>query len=133
MEQVNKNEIVGKRVYDIALEELSDHLLLDLSDDFSNEEIAKAASNLAMSLVGRGVNRDLVLQQVPVSLFALGVSWKAFNGDPRSWVSASDDNGTGIGRCEVPIISNPYEITDGEVEYLIEMMNEAWYLMKENR
>lgn len=130
MEKINKNAIVGDKVRSLA-KQILEGGNYDLQEEFTNEEIAEAVTSLSMALVGRGVNRELVLVPTPVSLFALGVDWKAQSGH-HSWVSCSDENGTGISRSVTLIFSDPLAIDDYEVESLIDMMNEAWFLMTQN-
>ena len=129
-ERVNKNVVVGDKVRTMARQALDEENYDIDNGEVTKDEIAAAVANLAMALVGRGVNKDLVVKQVPVSLFALGYSWKAQSGHPNSWVSCSDDNRTGVGRQVCPFFADPFQIDIDEVTMLLECMSEAWYLMK---
>ena len=132
MEKINKNAIVGDKVRSYALQALDDEIYDIDNGDFTRDEIAEAVVSVAMALVGRGLNRDLVMVPTPVSVVALTYDWKARSGNPRSWVSCSGIDSTGISRSECPIFSNPLDIGYDEVKMLVDMMNEAWFLMTNN-
>jgi hypothetical protein len=132
MEKINKNAIVGDKVRSYALQALDDEIYDIDNGDFTRDEIAEAVVSVAMALVGRGLNRDLVMVPTPVSLVALCYDWKARSGNPRSWVSCSGTGSTGVSRCECPIFSNTLDICYDEVKMLVDMMNEAWFLMTNN-
>ena len=132
MVKINKHAVVGDTVRAFAMEVLDEEIYDIDNGDFTHEEIANAAANLAMALFERTPDGDLAVAKKPVSLFALGCSWKAQSGHPNSWVSCSDEEGTGIGRSACPIFAAASQIDCDEVVMLIEMMNEAWYLMTQN-
>lgn len=129
MVRINKNAVVGDVVRAYAMEALDEEIYDIDNGDFTHEEIAGAVANLAMALFERTPEGDLTVAARPISLFALGYSWKAQSGHPNSWVSCSDKEGTGIGRSVCPIFAAASQIDVDEVIMLIEMMNEAWYLM----
>lgn len=129
MEKINKNAVVGDKVRSYALRALDEEAYDIDNGECTRAEIAEAVVSVAMALVGRGLNRDLVIVPTPVSVVALGYDWKGRSGNPRSWLSCSGAGSTGVSRSECPIFSNPLEIDYDEVKMLVEMMNEAWFLM----
>jgi len=129
MEKINKNAVVGDKVRSYALRALDEEAYDIDNGDCTHAEIAEAVVSVAMALVGRGLNRDLVVAPTSVSVVALGYNWKAKSGRTQSWVSCSGTGSTGIGRSVCPIISDPLDIDYDEVKTLVEMMNEAWFLM----
>lgn len=131
MVRINKNAVVGDAVRAYAMEALDEKIYDIDNGDFTHEEIANAVANLAMALFERTPDGGLAVAKKPVSLFALGYSWKAQSGHD-SWVTSSDKEGTGIGRSVCPIFAAASQIDCDEVVMLIEMMNEAWYLMTQN-
>lgn len=127
MERVNKNEVVGDKVRFFALQLIEDENY-DLENEFTPQEIAGAVTEIALALVAPGVNKDLVVVPTPVDVRTLNLQWRAKSGK-ESYISCSDNHATGVGRSVIPIFSDPFHITEDEVRYIIEMMNEAWYLM----
>lgn len=129
MNQVNKNEIVGAKVRSLAAQLLaSDETCLALTKHFTKEEVAGAAANICMALVGRGLNRDLVTLQTPIALCALGLTWRVDAGIAGNWAFVSCEDGSHKGDCfeDCPLITNPYSIIRPEVERVLTLMDGAY-------
>lgn len=132
MEKINKNAIVGDKVRSYAMKILKNEIF-DIKDEYPIEEVAGAAVSLAMALVGRGVNRELVHVPTPVSVFSLGLTWEAQSNSGGSWVRCSDEDASGIERCPLIFFEDPFKIDEEDVGLLLNVMNEAWFTMTQNR
>lgn len=97
---------------------------------FLDSDFAQAATNIYRNLLKRG-RTAWVFKQEPLSIYTMGLNWKIRNNMP-GFVSCSDDNRTGVSRTESSIFLRIYGIEDDDVKELLDMMNEAWYLMTYN-
>ena len=97
---------------------------------FIDSDFAQAATNIYRNLLKRG-RTAWVFKQEPLSIYTMGLNWKIRNNMP-GFVSCSDDNRTGVSRTESSIFLRIYGIEDDDVKELLDMMNEAWYLMTYN-
>ena len=97
---------------------------------FLDSDFAQAATNIYRNLLKR-CRTAWVFKQEPLSIYTMGLNWKIRNNMP-GFVSCSDDNRTGVSRTESSIFLRIYGIEDDDVKELLDMMNEAWYLMTYN-
>lgn len=95
---------------------------------FLDSDLANAASNIFKNLITRG-KTGWVFRKDPFSIYTLGLSWKVSNSRP-CYISCSDDNATGVSRSEACIFGRIYGIDEDDAKELLDMMNEAWFLMK---
>ena len=98
---------------------------------FTPEDFATAATNIFRNLL-TPVGQTWELKHFAISVYTMGLNWKIRNDIP-SFVSCSDDNGTGVSRSEHYILSRCYDVYEDDVKTLLDMMNEAWYLMTNNQ
>ncbi len=97
---------------------------------FLDSDFAQAATNIYRNLLQHG-KLSWVFRETPLSIYTMGLNWKIKNNMP-GFVSCSDDNRTGVSRSESSIFLRIYCIEDDDVKELLDMMNEAWYLMTNN-
>ena len=131
--KLNKTALIAQPVKKLALE-VQESEIYDIVDciGISQEEFAEAAAQIAYRLAYLDYDTDRLRfhDRRTVSLFALGLTWRAVTATKGSWVSVSDENGTGLSSSEAYIFHDPYDIEEDEVKTLLDMMNEAWYRLQ---
>ena len=128
MSHINKHILIEGPVKRLAdqIQEMETYDILDIG--IAPEEFSNAATQIAYRLAYLDYDTDRLRfhDRRVVSLNALGHSWKACTASVGSWVSCSDDNGTGLSNSLASIFHDPYNIEEGEVRDLLDMMNEAY-------
>ena len=98
-----------------------------LPSDFAN-----AAANIFRDLLRPNEDKTAYeLTDEPIGIFTLGLQWMVRNHAPGI-VSCSNEERTGVSHSNASIINRVYALNTDAVKELLDMMNEAWYLMTEN-
>ena len=97
---------------------------------FLDSDFAQAATNIYKNYIMRGVAGGWVLKRESLSIYAMGLQWR-INNCP-GFISCSNDDGTGVSRTESCVFARVYGIDNDDVKEVLDMMNEAWYLMTNN-
>lgn len=131
--KLNKTAIIALPVKKLAME-IQESEIYDIVDceGISKEDFAEAAAQIAYRLAYLDYDTDRLRfhPRRTINLFALGLSWRAVTAREGSWVSCSDENGTGLSKSEAYIFHDPYEIEQDEVQTLLDMMNSAWFRLQ---
>lgn len=132
MIHINKHILIEEPVRRLAgqVQESEMYDILDIG--IEPEEFSNAASQIVYRLayIDYDTERLRFHDRRVVSLTALGLSWKACTATGGSYVSCSDENGTGMSTSLASIFHDPYRIEENEVKDLLDMMNEAYARMK---
>lgn len=128
---MNENKTtLSKHVYNLALDVIeSENYDIINEGDFWPTDFANAAANLFRNMITRGPALSFVFKQGRVCVFTLGLTWLVSNRRP-CFISCSDDNATGVSRSLGCILTRIHNLEKDDVKELLDMMNEAWYLMK---
>lgn len=122
--KLNKAKM-GELVYELAMEAIEgENYDIITEGGFSDDDFAKAAVSIYKSLAVLSKSYELSFKGVPVSVFALGLSWKVSNNP--GYVSCSNESNTGVSRTLAKVVDG---IDADDVKNLLDMMNEAYYLM----
>lgn len=119
--------------YDCAMSAIADenYDIIDNDGGFTDNDFATAATEIFRNLLVKGRNGGWVFKKEPLDICAMGFQWRIKNNMP-GFVSCSDDNRTGVSRTESSIFLRIYGIDEDDVKELLDMMNEAWFLMTYN-
>lgn len=119
--------------YDCAMSAIADenYDIIDTDGGFIDTDFANAATEIFRNLLVKGRNGGWVFKKEPLDIYAMGFQWRIKNNMP-GFVSCSDDNRTGVSRTESSIFLRIYGIDEDDVKALLDMMNEAWFLMANN-
>ena len=131
--KLNKTALIAQPVKKLAME-VQESEIYDIVDclGITTEEFAEAASQIAYRLAYLDYDTDRLRfhERRTVNLTALGLTWRAVTASKGSWVSVSDENGTGLSSSLAFIFHDPYDIGQDEVQTLLDMMNEAWHRLQ---
>ena len=97
---------------------------------FTDSDFATGATNIFRNLLTKGPTDSWVFRKEPLSIYTMGLSWKVRNNIP-GFVSCSNDERTGVSRSESNVL-RIYSFDDDDVKNLLDMMNEAWFVMTNN-
>ena len=120
---------LGDHIYECALQAIENENYDIIDEGFLASDLAEAVRSIFKALMKKGRTGGWVFKTEPISIYALGLSWKISNSRP-CFVSCSDDNATGVSRSEACIFGRLYGCDEDDAKELLDMMNEAWYLMK---
>lgn len=114
--------------YECAMSVIADENYDIINDGgFLDSDFAQAATNTYKNLLNRGISGGWVVKRDSLNIYAMGLQWKVTN--YPGMVSCSNEEGTGVSRSESCIFARAYGIDDDDAKELLDMMNEAWYLM----
>ena len=113
-------------VYDCALDVIENENYDIVNEGgFLDTDFANAAANIFRSML----TKDLAIRREPYSVFTMGYNWKFQNSKP-CYISCSNDDSTGVSRSEACIFRRVLGLDEDDVKELLDMMNEAWFLMQ---
>lgn len=115
--------------YDCAMSVIADENYDIITDGgFTDSDFANAAASVFRELIVKGRTGAWVFRKDPLDTYQLGFQWRIKNKMP-GFVSCSDDSATGVSRTESSILLRIYGIDEDDVKELLDMMNEAWFLL----
>lgn len=119
--------------FDCAMSVIADenYDIIDNDGGFTDFDFANAAATIFRNLIVKGRAGGWVLKKEPLDIYAMGFQWRIKNNMP-GFVSCSGDDRTGVSRCEGSILLRICGIDEDDVKALLDMMNEAWFLMTNN-
>ena len=121
---------MGNRVYDMAMELLQDEAYA-MQESYNNEQIAECVQKIVGRLNRQGgkysqtITADLGLLQIKVK--------NASSRNGGSFVSMSDENSTFVSKSLSEIVDISVVCSEDEVKVLIEMMDEAFFALNDQR
>lgn len=119
---------LSDQVYECALSVIKDESYDIIMYGFLPSDFANAARDVFQNML-QEANGGYVFNKESFSIHTLGYQWKICNCKP-CYVSCSCSSSTGVGRTEAPfILPGIYGLEPSDVKVLLDMMNEAWYLM----
>lgn len=122
---------MADQVYRYAMQILEAGKYDILADEYYlPSDVANAASNIFKNMIHHDRATDSwVVNHNASPVYTLGLTWEASNDMPCQ-VKVSDDKVFGVSRLDGSIFHGFDDIYKDEVRNLVNMMNEAWRLMK---
>ena len=121
---------LADHVYECALAVIADENYDIINEGgFLDSDFANAAANIFRNMLKTDGHRGWIFKREPASVFTMGYNWKFQNSRP-CFISCSDDNATGVSRSEACVFGRICGLDEEDVKELLDMMNEAWFLMK---
>lgn len=122
---------MADQVYRYAMEILDAGKYEILTDEYYlPSDVANAASNIFKNMIRFDRATDSwVVNRDSSAVFTLGLTWEASNDTPCQ-VKVCDEKISGTSRLDGGIFHGFDEVYKDEVRNLVNMMNEAWRLMK---
>lgn len=115
--------------YDCAMSVIADENYDIITEGgFTDVDFANAAATVFRELLVKGRTGGWVFRKDPLDTYQLGFQWRIKNKMP-GFVSCSDDGSTGVSRTESSILLRICGIDEDDVKELLDMMNEAWFLL----
>ena len=123
---------MADHVYELVLAviENENYDIINEGGHFASD-FANAASNIFKNMLVPDGAGGWAFRKEPFSIFTLGCQWKVSNSRP-CFISCSDENPTGVSRSEACVLGRIYGLDEDDVKELLDMMNEAWFYMKQN-
>lgn len=117
--------------YECAMSVIADENYDIVTDGgFLDSDFAQAATDIYKNLLNKGIAGGWVPKRDSLNIYTMGLQWKVNN--YPGMVSCSNDEGTGVSRSESCIFGRVYGIDDDDAKELLDMMNEAWFLLTHN-
>lgn len=120
--------VLSDNVYECALSAIEDENYDIIHYGFLPSDLANAARDIFQNML-KPADGGYVFSKDSFSIHTLGYQWKICNSKP-CFISCSCSSSTGVSRTEAPfILPGIYGLEASDVKELLDMMNEAWYLM----
>lgn len=122
---------IVEQAYEKAMSIIADENYDIVSEGgFLDSDFATGLTNIIRAgLVPNGHDGWMFKESGDLSVYTMGLNWKV-NFQRHGFVSCSNDDSTGVSRTEGFVIGS---LSDDDIKNLLDMMNEAWYLMTSNQ